>query len=422
MFFSRPPNVVLIFADDLGWGDLGCYGGTLARTPNLDKIARDGVRFTDFYVASPVCSASRAALLTGRYPHRFGIQGALDHRSAHGMPAAETTLGELAQSAGLASGMAGKWHLGHLPEFNPLHHGFSEWLGLPYSNDMWPERGYPPLPLMDGKNEVQTVQTLDEMGTLTRRYTERATSFIDRNARRPFFFYLAHSMPHVPLAVGEKFRGRSSHGTYGDVLEELDDSVGQVLAALKRNRIERETLVLFTSDNGPWLPYGTHGGSAGGLREGKGTCFEGGIRVPCVARWPGKIRPGSVINEPAMTIDLLPTLARLWGTPLPKSLDGADILPLLQGDTRARNPRQDSLFVFNNELQAARSGRWKLILPHQFRWLGPHPKDALGGARISERLVPITAPQLYDLLADPQETVDLARKYPEIVQRLLALT
>jgi arylsulfatase A-like enzyme len=421
------PNVILIFADDLGYGDLGCYGGGLARTPNIDRLAREGVKFTDFYVASPVCSASRAALLTGRYPNRFGIQGALMPTAIHGMPDGETTLGELARLAGVTAGMAGKWHLGHLPAFNPLRHGFSEWLGLPYSNDMWPEKrsanpAYPPLPLMDGESQMQTIQNLDEMGTLQRRYTERAVSFIERHAGRPFFFYLAPAMPHVPLAVGERFRGRSGRGLYADVLEELDWSVGEVLSAVQRKKLERDTLVIFTSDNGPWLPYGKHAGSSGGLREGKGTCFEGGIRVPFVARWPGHIRPGSVIREPAMTIDLLPTLARLWKAPsVPKNLDGADISRLLRGDAHAKNPRQDSYFVFNNELQAIRSGRWKLILPHRFRWLGPAPTTPDGGNRIPERQVQITSPQLYDLLADPHETTDLAARHPDLVRRLTAL-
>lgn len=410
----------------MGYGDPGCFGGTRGKTPNIDRLAREGVRFTDFYVASPVCSASRGALLTGRYPNRFGIQGALGPNAKNGIPATETTLAEVARSAGLAAGMAGKWHLGHQPEFNPLQHGFSEWLGLPYSNDMWPfhpdtPAAYPPLPLMDGLTQAQIIRNLDEMGTLPRRYTERAVSFIERHAGRPFFFYLAPAMPHVPLAVGEKFKGRTGQGMYADMMEELDWSVGEVLAAIQRKRLDNDTLVIFTSDNGPWLPYGQHAGSSGGLREGKGTCFEGGIRVPFAARWPGKIRSGSVISEPAMTIDLLPTLANLWKAPLPPNLDGVDIWRLLQGDTRAKNPRQDSFFIFGGELQAIRSGKWKLILPHRFRWLGPHPAIPDGGKRIPERMVPITKPQLYDLSTDPNETTDLAARYPEIVERISRL-
>lgn len=428
MSFKRPPNVVLIFADDMGWGDPGCYGGTRGKTPNLDALAKSGVRFTDFSVPQPVCSASRAGLLTGCYPGRVGIQGALGPGSKIGISSGETTLAELARSAGLATGMVGKWHLGHQPEFDPTRHGFDEWLGLPYSNDMWPFHpdtpgAYPPLPLRDGEKTVEIIDSLEKMGTLTTRYTERAVQFIERNRARPFFLYFAHSMPHVPLAASAMRRGKSPAGLYGDVMEEIDASVGDVLGALKRCGIERETLVVFTSDNGPWLPYGEHSGSAGPLREGKGTCWEGGIREPMIANWPGKTRPGAVIREPAMTIDLLPTLARLWGVKLPQSkIDGADILPLILGDERARNPRQDSFYYFNsNELQAVRSGDWKLLLPQRFRTLGAHPKTARNGARVPDLSAEVKAPQLYNLRDDLRETTDLAARRPDVLARLLAL-
>ncbi|MBB6051838.1 sulfatase family protein [Armatimonas rosea] len=422
-------NIVLIFADDLAYADVGCFGAKDIRTPHIDSLARDGVRFTDFYVAQPVCSASRAALLSGCYSGRVGIQGALGPASKIGISADETILPQVLKAKGFATGAVGKWHLGHLPEFNPTRHGFDEWLGLPYSNDMWPNhpdtpRAYPPLQLMDGEKPVETILNLEQMGTLTQRYTDRAVGFIEKHAgKRPFFLYVAHSMPHVPLAPGKKWQGRSQRGTFGDVIEELDDSVGQVLAALKRTGVERETLVIFTSDNGPWLSYGEHAGSAGPLREGKGTCWDGGVREPFVARWPGHIRPCSVITEPAMTIDLLPTIAKLTGAPLPKNkLDGKDIWPLLSGDTRAKSPQEAYFFYYNtNELQAVRSGRWKVMLPQSYRSLGPYPETARGGKPVTYKMAKITRPLLFDLVADPGETTDLAAQHPEILKRLLAL-
>jgi arylsulfatase A len=422
-------NIVLIFADDLAYADVGCFGARDIRTPHIDSLARDGVRFTDFYVAQPVCSASRAALLSGCYSGRVGIQGALGPASKIGISEKETLLPQVLKARGFATGMVGKWHLGHLPEFNPTRHGFDEWLGLPYSNDMWPghpdtPRSYPPLPLMDGEHQVQVIENIEQMGTLTQRYTDRAVSFIEKHAgKKPFFLYFAHAMPHVPLAPGKKWQGRSTRGTFGDVIEELDDSVGQLLAALKRTGVERDTLVIFTSDNGPWLSYGEHAGSAGALREGKGTCWDGGVRVPFVARWPGHIRPGSTISEPAMTLDLLPTIARLTGAPLPKNkLDGKDIWPLLSGDTRATSPQEAYFFYYNsNELQAVRSGRWKVMLPQAYRSLGPYPEPARGGKPVSYKMAKLTRPMLFDLVADPGETTDLAAQHPAILKRLLAL-
>ena len=423
-------NIVLIFADDLAYADVGCFGAKDIRTPHIDSLARDGVRFTDFYVAQPVCSASRAALLSGCYSGRVGIQGALGPGAKIGISDKEMLLPKVLKAKGFATAMVGKWHLGHLPEFNPTRHGFDEWLGLPYSNDMWPghpdtPRAYPPLPLMDGEKPVQTIENIEQMGTLMQRYTDRAVGFIEKHAKQktPFFLYFAHAMPHVPLAPGKKWIGRSKRGTFGDVIEELDDSVGQLLTALKRTGAERETLVIFTSDNGPWLSYGEHAGSAGPLREGKGTCWDGGVRVPFVARQLGKIPKGSVISEPAMTIDLLPTIAKLTGAPLPKNkLDGKDIGPLLSGDTRAKSPQEAYFFYYNtNELQAVRSGKWKVMLPQNYRSLGPHPETARGGKPVSYKMAKITRPLLFDLVADPGETTDLAAQHPEILKRLLAL-
>ncbi len=324
---ERPPNVVLIFCDDMAYADVGCYGARGYKTPNIDQLARQGVRFTDFYVAQAVCSASRAALLTGCYPNRIGIQGALGPQSKTGIHSNEVTIAELLKQRGYATAIYGKWHLGHQPQFLPPRHGFDDYFGLPYSNDMWPHHptsktNYPPLPLIEGE---QTVQLMPDQTQLTTWYTERAVGFIERNKDHPFFLYVPHAMPHVPLFVSEKFRGKSKRGLFGDVIQEIDWSVGQILAALKQQRLDENTLVIFTSDNGPWLSYGDHAGSAGRLREGKGTTFEGGVRVPFIARWPGKIPAASVCREPAMTIDLLPTLAKAAGAELPPHpIDGLD--------------------------------------------------------------------------------------------------
>jgi arylsulfatase A len=425
---ARPPNVVIVFADDLGYGDLGCYGATAWKTPHLDRLAREGVRFTSFYVAQPVCSASRAALLTGCYPNRLGIHGALPPTARHGLHPEETTLAEVLQAKGYATACIGKWHLGHLPAFLPTRHGFDIYFGLPYSNDMWPHHperkdkpGYPPLPLYDGDRVLIADVTPEHQAQLTQWYTERAVAFIQRHKDRPFFLYLAHNMPHVPLFVSEKYRGSSGAGLYGDVIQEVDASVGAIMEALSRFGLERDTLILFSSDNGPWLSYGNHGGSAGGLREGKGTVWEGGVRVPLVARWPARIPPGSVCTEPAMTIDLLPTLAALCAAPMPaRGVDGKDITDLLLARPGSRCPHEAYYFYYGlNELQAVRAGRWKLVLPHTYRTMqGQQPgRDGKPG---QYRQVRLAEPQLYDLESDPGETTDLAAREPEIVRRFMA--
>jgi arylsulfatase A-like enzyme len=305
---EHPPNVILIFCDDLGYADVGCYGAKGYKTPNIDRLARQGMRFTDFYVAQAVCSASRAALLTGCYPNRIGIRGALGPQAKVGIHSNEVTIAELLKQRGYATAIYGKWHLGHLPPFLPTRHGFDDYFCLPYSNDMWPHHptsgtNYPPLPLIEGE---KVVQFMPDQTQLTTWYTERAVGFIERNKDRPFFLYVPHSMPHVPLFVSRKFVGKTKRGLYGDVIEEIDWSVGRILSALRQHRLEDNTLVIFTSDNGPWLSYGDHAGSAGHLREGKGTTFDGGARVPFIAKWPGRIPARSVCREPAMTIDILP--------------------------------------------------------------------------------------------------------------------
>src|SRR5262245_13749067 len=373
----RSPNFVIIYADDLGYADVGSFGASGYKTPNIDRMAREGARLTDFYVAQAVCSASRAALLTGSYPNRVGIQGALNHRSDHGINDNEMTIAEVLKPRGYATAIFGKWHLVHHPQFLPLRHGFDEYLGLPYSNDMWPnhpsaEKGfYPDLPLIEND---KVVKLMPDQSQLTTWYTERAVKFIEKNKNNPFFLYLPHSMPHVPLFVSDKFKGKTRRGLYGDVIEEIDWSVGQVLDALKRFGLDRDTLVCFSCDNGPWLSYGNHAGSAKGLREGKGTSFEGGVRNPFIARWPGKIPSGRVCREPAMTIDILPTLAKLTGAPLPPlPIDGLDIGPLLWGEPGARSPHEAFCFYWNRELQAVRSGDWKIHFPHKYRSLTKPP-------------------------------------------------
>jgi len=425
---SRPPNIVIIFTDDQGYADLGVQGAEGYTTPNLDRMAREGIRFTDFHVSAPVCSASRAALLTGSYHGRVGIHGALSPTATHGLHPDETSLADLVKQAGYATGMAGKWHLGHHPDFLPLRHGFDEYLGIPYSNDMWPHHPqapkgtYPPLPLIEGDRIIDPEIGPDQQAQFTTRFTARAVDFIARNKDRPFFFYLAHPMPHVPLYVSDKFRGKSDHGLYGDVLMEIDWSVGEILSALKHHRIDEHTLVLFISDNGPWLSYGHHAGSSGSFREGKSTSWEGGTRVPFIARWPGRIPAGRVQDEVAMTIDLLPTLAHLTGVDLPpRRIDGLNIWPLLADEPDARSPHQ-AYFTWhgNNQLQAVRSAEWKLVLPHAYRSLTGRP-GGLDGIPAQYETVEVKTPELYHLRDDPGETQDVAARYPAVVQRLLVL-
>lgn len=427
---SRLPNIVIIFTDDQGYADVGVFGAKDFKTPNLDRLAKEGCKFSNFHVAQPVCSASRAALLTGCYPNRIGIHGALGPGARHGINENEMTIAELLKQKGYATGMAGKWHLGHHPQFLPKHNGFDEYFGLPYSNDMWPnhpeaKKGvYPPLPLIEGAKPVKIGLGHEDQEQLTTQYTERAVKFIERNKDRPFFFYLAHSMPHVPLHVSRKFKGKSKQGLYGDVIMEIDWSVGEVLKALNKNGLEENTLVIFTSDNGPWLSYGNHAGSAGPLREGKGTVWEGGTREPCIMRWPGKIPKGSVNNSMLMTIDLLPTIAKLTGAELPKhKIDGLDVWPLMAGEKGAKNPHDAYFFWYDhNALQSVTSGdgHWKLILPHTSRTLGGKPggKDGIP-AKYTENK--ITQPELYDLSQDIGENKNVISQFPDVVKNLSAL-
>ncbi|HSJ01239.1 MAG: sulfatase [Verrucomicrobium sp.] len=434
---AAPPNVVVIFADDMGYGDLGTYGARKWKTPHLDRMAAEGVRFERFYVAQPVCSASRMALMTGCYPNRVGIRGALGPGAKVGISENEMTLAEVLKPQGYATAAFGKWHLGDAPQFLPTHHGFDEYLGLPYSNDMWPlhpevlnrtagqkqqGRMYPSLPLIDGDQVALPEVSAVEQTRLTTWYTQRAVNFIKGHKESPFFLYLAHSMPHVPLYVSDKYQGKSEGGVYGDVIEEIDWSVGEVLRTLKEQGLDDNTLVIFTSDNGPWLSYGSHGGSPGPLREGKGTVWEGGVREPFVARWPGKIPAGNIVKEPAMTIDLLPTIAGLAKARLPESkIDGRDIWPLLSAQAGAKSPHDAYFFYYNdNELQAVMSGPWKLYFPHAYRTLNGRAGGENGMPAKYEQ-GKVEKLELYHVESDLGEKTDVAGQHPEIMERLQKL-
>ncbi len=420
---SRPPNFVVVFADDLGYGDLSCYGASGYTTPNLDRLAAEGAKFTDFYVAQGICSASRVALLTGCYPNRVGILEALSPTAKTGINANEWTIAEVLKTKGYATAIYGKWHLGVQPKFLPTRHGFDDYFGLPYSNDMWPKHPtakFPDLPLID--NET-TLEVNPDQTKLTTWYTEHAVSFIEKNRDKPFFLYVPHSMPHVPLFVSEKYAGKTSRGLFGDVIAEVDWSVGQIVAALEKNGLSDNTLVVFTSDNGPWLSYGDHAGSAGPLREGKATAWEGGVREPCVMKWPGKIPAGTVCREPAMTIDLLPTFAKLAGAQLPPNkIDGLDIWPLMvgkdgSGKKGAKSPHDALYFYSGAELHAVRSGKWKLHFPHSYRTL----VEAGHGGQPGDYNQAHTDLALYDLEADVGEKNSVATSHPDVLAKLMAL-
>ena len=398
---SRAPNIVVIYMDDLGYGDVAANGATGYLTPNLDRLAAEGTRFTQFEAAHPICSASRAALLTGCYANRVGISMALLPGSAIGLNPAETTIPEMLRARGYETAIIGKWHLGDRPEFMPLNQGFDEYFGLPYSNDMWRRdwdgSPYGPnstpnairmnfpetVPLYDGTKVVLEIRDMHDQAMLTTWYTERAVQFVERKRDRPFFLYLTHAMPHFPIAVSDKFKGRSRQGLFGDVMMEIDWSIGEIMAALDRAGLREDTLVIFTSDNGAESIFGDQGGSTGGLRGSKVTTWEGGHRVPCLMRWPGVIPAGRVNNQLAANIDLLPTFAAITGAALPaRKIDGVNILAMLEGDGNA-TPRTEMLYYFKeNSLEAVRRGDWKLVFPHQYRLiLVPGTKGMPGKAK-----------------------------------------
>lgn len=405
------PNIVILFADDLGYGDLSSYGNPTVRTPKLDEMAHEGIRLTSFY-GQPVCTPSRAALLTGRYPIRSGTTKVFFPKDTIGLPQSEITLAEALKTRGYRTMAIGKWHLGHLPQFLPTRQGFDHFFGLPYSNDM-DRDGNPPIPIMRDSSIVEQPAV---QATLTKRYTEEAIRFMKESRDGPFLLYLAYTMPHLPIHVSDEFAGKSRGGLYGDVVEEIDWSAGEVLRTLRELGLDRNTIVIFTSDNGPWTrypeeifrkEYGTepwHTGSSGPLRGSKMGTYEGGVREPAIVRWPGVIPEGLVSADPATNMDLFPTFVRLAGGQLPRDrvLDGRDIMPLL---TTGRDTAQRALYYFRGaDLEGVREGRWKLRRTRHLR------TDLAATDSIT--------PELFDLDLDPGEHYDVSKRHPDVVARL----
>ncbi len=434
---ARSPNIVVIFIDDMGYADIGPFGAQGYATPNLDRMAAEGMKFTDFVVSSAVCSASRVALMTGCYHRRVGIDGALGPQAEIGIDAREMTLARSVQTKRLCHGLLRQVALGPPPEVSAaatrvrrvLRPAVFERHVAAASGicegaagcDATRRAGFPPLPLIEGNRVIDPEVTSKEQESLTTWYTEHAVDFINRHANEPFFLYVPHSMVHVPLHVSDKFRGKSSRGLFGDVVMEVDWSVGEILGAIQKNGLDANTLVIFTADNGPWLSYGDHAGSAAPLREGKGTEFEGGIREPTLMRWPGKIPAGSVCDELASTIDVLPTLAAILGAELPAhKIDGKDIRPLMFAQPGARSPH-DAFYCYyaDGELQAVRDRQWKLQFPHSYRTLAGQP-GGTGGipAQYSTATIGL---ELFDLKTDPGETTNVADQHPDEVARLQQL-
>ena len=429
---KKSPNVVVIFMDDMAYADIGPFGAKAYPTPHLDRMAKEGRKFTDFYVTQAVCSASRAGLLTGCYNVRVGIFGALGPKSNNGLHANEVTLAELCKQKGYATAIYGKWHLGHHKQFLPMQHGFDDYFGLPYSNDMWPYhpgvlhlpmkerlKRWPHLPLIDKNEIINTQVSGKDQELLTTQYTERAVEFIEKNRDNPFFLYVPHSMVHVPLFVSDKFKGKSGAGLFGDVMMEVDWSVGQILETLRKHKLDKDTLVVFTSDNGPWLSYGDHAGSSGPLREGKGTMFDGGCRESTLMWWPGTIPAGSVCSTPAMTIDILPTVAELIGAQLPDhKIDGKSIVNLVTGKND-KSPQEAYYFYYGQQLQAIRMGKWKLHFPHGYRTMAGRP-GGTGGipTKYSQAKIGLS---LFNLEEDIGESTDVKAKHPKVVAKMQAL-
>ena len=432
---TSQPNVVIIFTDDQGYGDIGCFGATGYRTPNLDRMATEGRRFTSFYSAAPACSGSRVSLLTGSYYARLKFPTVLFPGSKVGLAASELTIAELAKQKGYATACIGKWHVGHQEKFLPTQHGFDSYFGVPYSNDMTIDpnarlaanvrlrNGLKRSEVRDAKPRADWVPLMRnneiveypaDQSTLTRRYTEEAVKFIDKNVKRPFLLYMPHTMPHTPLFTTPEFT-LTATTRYGDVIQEIDWSVGQVLAALKKNGVDDNTLVVFTTDNGPWLAFGNHAGNAGPLREGKGTTFEGGMRVPCIMRWPGRIPAGTECDATAGTIDLLPTMAEMIGGELPShTIDGRSIVKLMTGEGSQESPHEYYCYFHNTHLQAIRSGDWKLHFRHYYHTI---VKPGHGGNHGTAKNS-IIEMSLFNLKDDIGEKNNVAEKYPHVVARL----
>lgn len=430
---EQRPNIILINMDDMGFGDTEPYGSTGYTTPNFNRLAKEGMRFTHFYAAQAVCSPSRAALLTGCYPNRIGMSGgALMPWSTKALNPREETIASLLKKAGYATAIFGKWHLGSTAPYLPIRYGFDQFYGIPYSHDMWPidydgkpitdtsnkRIKYPPLPVYNGDKQVDTICTLQKQSYLTALFTQKAKEFILSYKQKPFFLYLAHPMPHVPLAASPAFAGNSGVGIFADVISEIDWSIGQIIDLLNANGLSKNTLLIVTSDNGPWLTFGNHAGSSGGLREGKGTAWDGGTRVPCFIRWPGKVEAGSVCSQLLTNMDILPTIIAAARADSPKErIDGLNFLPLLTGKTK-QSPR-DLFYVYYdaNSLKLIRYKNWELVLPHssQAYSAGEPGKDGKPGPT-PVKPVPMA---LYNLIHDPGTVYDVQRDYPEIVQLML---
>lgn len=418
-------NVILVNLDDVGYGDFSCNGAYGYTTPHIDRLASEGVRFTHFLAVQPISGASRAGLLTGCYPNRIGFAGAPGPDSNYGIHPDEMTMGELLKQQGYVTAIFGKWHLGSQRQFLPLQNGFDEYYGLPYSNDMWPNHpqqgevfNFPDLPTYDG-NEIVGYNT--DQSRFTTDYTERSIAFIRKHRDEPFFLYLAHSMPHVPLAVSDKYKGKSEQGLFGDVMMEIDWSIGEVWKTVCELGLEEHTLLVITSDNGPWANYGNHAGSAGGLREAKATTFDGGNRVPCIVYWKGHTKPGTICNRLASNIDLFPTLAEITGAPLPaRKIDGVSILPLIEGEESA-NPRESFVYYYHkNDLEAVTDGEFKLVFPHKYVTYGAYAPGNDGKPGQLEN-VDLKASELYDLRRDPGERYNVLHQYPERAAKLMRI-
>lgn len=417
---GKRPNIVVIFADDLGYGDLACFGHPTIRTPNLDRMAAEGQKWTNFYVGASVCTPSRAALMTGRLPIRSGMcsskRRVLFPDSAGGLPQSEITIAKALKPQGYATAAIGKWHLGHLPQYLPTSHGFDSYFGIPYSNDMdrvpgepkgrkafWdPKVEYWNVPLMRDK---EVVERPANQNTLIKRYSEEAVRFIERKKDEPFFLYLAHNLPHVPLFCSDEFRGTSRRGLFGDVVEEIDAGVGRIIETLRKHNLAENTFVVFTSDNGPWLPFNEHGGSAGLLREGKGCTYEGGMREPTILWWPGRIKPG-VVRDMGATMDLYTTILKLGGAEVPtdRVVDGLDLRPALFGT--GPSPRQTMFYYRGTELYAVRKGPYKAHFVTQSGYRGDKP-------------VKHDPPVLYHLEHDPSEKYDIAKDHPDVIADIM---
>lgn len=394
------PNFIIIYCDDLGYGDISCFGAKDINTPNIDMIAEQGIKFTEFYSASPICSPSRAGLMTGRMPQRMGVHGVYFPESYFGMPTDEITIAQLLKENGYSTGIVGKWHLGHRHEYLPLQRGFDEYFGIPYSNDM------ESVVYIEG-NEV--VDTNPDQHYLTRTYTEKALDFIDRHSEKPFFLCLAHSMPHVPIYASENFIGTSERGLYGDVVQEIDWSVGEILKRIEDKGIKENTLVVFSSDNGPWLVMREHGGSAGILREGKQTTFEGGMRVPTLAMWPAKIKTPGSYDDLALMMDWFPTLAEAANLEMPgdRVFDGESLIPVFEGTAKRQGDKYLYFDGLNNECY--RHGDWKI------------KKEYKGNEHLTwKKYIPPHPVLLINLKEDPGERINLADKFPQKLEKMVA--